>query len=70
MSLATILVLLAIVFGGRAYLAGRIRSPGKNLLILLAPLAGLALWILCRTGSAMSCHFCRSSVWYRAIATT
>ena len=45
MSLAIILALLAIFFGGRAYLAGWIRSPGKNLLILSAPLAGLAmLW--------------------------
>lgn len=48
MSLAIILVLPAIVFGGRAYLAGWIRSPGKNLLILLATLAGLALWIFWR----------------------
>ena len=48
MSLAIILALLAIFFGGRAYLAGRIRSPGKNLLILSATLAGLALWMLWR----------------------
>lgn len=46
MSLATILALLAIFFGGRAYLAGWIPSPGKNLPILLAPLADLALRIL------------------------
>jgi len=38
----------AIFFGGRAYLAGWIRSPGKNLLILPATLAVLALWMLWR----------------------
>lgn len=46
MSLATILALLAIFFGGRAYLAGWIPSPGKDLPILPAPLADLALRIL------------------------
>ena len=48
MSLAIILALLAIFFGDRTYLAGWVRSPGKNLLILSATLAGLALWMLWR----------------------
>lgn len=48
MSLATILALLAIFFGGRAYLAGWIPSPGKSFLTLSATLAGLALWMLWR----------------------
>lgn len=48
MSLVIFFALLAIFFGCRAYFAGWIRSPGKNLLILSAPLAGLALWMLWR----------------------
>lgn len=71
MSLATILALLAIFFGGRAYLAGWIPSPGKNLPILLAPLADLACGFSDAGGntaeaapvSALPRHFGRSSVW-------
>lgn len=48
MSLVIFFALLAIFFGCRAYFAGWIRSPGKNLLILPATLAGLALWMLWR----------------------
>ena len=46
MSLAIILALLAIFYDDREYQSGWIRSPGKNLLILSATLAGLALWML------------------------
>lgn len=41
-----VLTVLALLFGGVPWLMDWFEHPGKNLLIVLACVAGLGLWIL------------------------
>ena len=46
--IALLLAVLGVVFVGIPWLLDWFEHPGKNLLVLLAVLAGLGLWILYR----------------------
>lgn len=48
LAVALLLAVLGVVFGGLPWLLGWFEHPGKNLLVLLAVLAGLGLWVLYR----------------------
>lgn len=48
LTVALILAVLGVVFGGIPWLLDRFEHPGRNLLIALAVWAGLGLWILYR----------------------
>lgn len=47
-AIALLLAVLGVVFGGIPWLLDWFEHPGKNLLVLLAVLAGLGLWVLYR----------------------